>query len=197
MLRYPGGSVAVVVTEVSEHQKRFSAFDDDKKNTCILGIDENGVGFCQCSKRKSKGKPGIRISLTKFGAIVTDEDGNIQYEWKWNRQSRDAGIQPLSPIIVELNDHLTFKLKDRDDMSLEYKFESTYRKFDVGFKQKREGTYLDNAQKSNGRLFPTIDYTSLKQREDQFNEEMRAQRNKVRILLSIIFIYLIFTLLFF
>jgi len=80
--------VAVIINDITPHQKRYSAFVNDKKGTCLLAIDENAVGFCNTSKSKSKKKIGIRIAFSKIGAIVTDIDGNIQYDWKWDRRGR-------------------------------------------------------------------------------------------------------------
>jgi len=180
MFRYPNGLVAVVVSDVSDYQKKFCAFDNNRRSTCLLGIDEFAVGFCCQSSTKSKERVGARVVLSKVGAIITDEDGNIQYEWKWDRRSRDAGTMPMNSVVIFLNDYLTFKMKDREEISLEFKADNVTHTFDLGMKQRRISTYLEKATRSpDGRIFPRIENLTLKDRQDQFGKEMAAQRNKV------------------
>eukprot|EP01041_Mallomonas_annulata_P002371 gene2371-4603_t len=180
MLSYPNGATALVITEAPNGQNRYFVFDNDKKGTCLLSIDEYAVGFCTCKIKKSSEVVGVRVVLSKVGAIVTDEVGDIRYEWKWDRGALYSGTPPTSYIIIKLNDYFELKLQDRYDMILEYRYENTVKVYDVSLKHMRKDSYLDKCEKGpGGRLLPKINYTSLKNRQIDFNEKMRAQRNKL------------------
>jgi len=107
---------------------------------------------------------------------------NIVIIRKFIDVNRDAGTLPVNPISVELNDYLTFKMKDtREDMTLTFKDESTIHTFDIGLKLKRTDTYLDNCTRlPGGHLLPKLEYKTLKNRQAEFNNKMSALRNKVQ-----------------
>jgi hypothetical protein len=178
MLDYSNGKAALVITEASNHQNRYFVFDNDKKGTCLLSIDEYALGFIISSK--SSETAGIRIALSKVGGLVSNQKGDIEYEWKWDRNALNPGIPPSTDIKLKLNDFFDFRLRDRYDMSLEYNDGIIKKMFDVSLKHSRNTTYLNNLVKGkNGKYLPNMNHIPLKQRQEEFNEKMRAQRNKV------------------
>jgi len=153
------------------HQNRYFVFDNDKKATCLASVDEYGIGFVLCRTA------GTRLVLSKIGGIVSNSNGDIQYEWKWDRTAMNAGNPPASPITVNINPFFEFRFRDRNDMTLEFTSDSIKRSFDVSLKHARNDTYLDKCTKKSGKLLPKIAYTSLMERQNQWNEKMAFQRN--------------------
>lgn len=178
---YPSGLVAVCISEASSYQKRFFAFDSNRKNTNLLIIDEFGVGFCSVTQRKSFRGKSCDLSLSKLGGIISDSDGHISQEWKWDPNAQDAGSPPVSEQKFQLNENITFTFNtSRADMKLLFQCEGFVRELDLGAKVKRQDSYLDHAQKGlAGKLIPQFEHTTLSQRQDRFAREMAAQRNKV------------------
>ena len=176
-LYYPSGKVAVQVSPASDYQNRFYAFDKDKNSTVLLGVDEYLVGFTAYSKRKTASTEPKSVVLTKVGGLVTN-NGNITHEWEWETKRGSASSCP--DISVDLNEYLTFKLQGRKVASLEFNCENIRLAIDMGTKQKRDTTYLDNATRQlDGKVIPHIDHVTLQQRQKKFNEDMNAQRNKL------------------
>ena len=177
---YPNGSVAVAVSCASDYQNSFFAFDKNRKSSVLLGIDELGHGFANSTSRKSAEVPNKIIVLSKLGCLVT-EAGNIVWEWRWDRRSMNAGVEPSSPVDSVLNENLTFTVKDRTRMTLSFACNGVNFVFDLGAKVRRVDNYLDHVKKApDGKLTPTIEFKTLKDRQQSFSESMRAQRNKVR-----------------
>ena len=173
--------MAVCVSEASSYQKRFFAFDSNRKNTCLLIIDENGIGSCSASQRKKFRKGNCDFSLAKGGGIISDADGNIMYKWKWDHTAQDAGTPPSSEVVIQLNESITFRFSgSRSDMALEYHCECLNMTLDMGVKVRRSDSYLDHAKKGiAGKLIPQFEHQTLSQRQSTFAEEMAAQRNKL------------------
>jgi hypothetical protein len=178
---YPSGLVAVCISEASPYQKRFFAFDSNRKNTNLLIIDEYGVGSCSAAHRKKFRCNNCDFSLAKVGGLINDADGHITHQWKWDPKAQDAGVPPAGELVFQLNECLTFKFNcSRKDMTLIFQCESFLKELDLGVKLKRDDTYLDHAHKGlAGRLIPQFEHQTLSQRHDSFADEMAAQRNKI------------------
>ena len=177
---YPNGNVAVCCSQASDYQNSYYAFDKDKNNTLMLGIDEKGIGFCIPSKRKSAESDGTITILTSRGGVISNVQGKIMFDWKWDRESLEAGNEPSETVITRLNECLVFKYKNKSCMSLEFQCENARYVFDTSVRVKRSTCYLDNARREpGGRLVPQLDHVSLKERQISFNLTMKAQNNKV------------------
>ena len=177
---YPNGNVAVCCSQASEYQNSYYAFDKDKNNTLMLGIDEKGIGFCIPSKRKASEADGTTTIFTTKGGIIANSNGKIVFDWKWDRESLDAGNEPLETVVTRLNECIVFKYKNRSTMSMEFQCENVRFVFDTSVRVKRTTCYLDNARREpGGRLIPQLDHVTLKDRQVSFNLTMKAQNNKV------------------
>lgn len=173
---YPNGAIAICSSPASDYQNRFYAFDKDRKTTVLLGVDELGIGFASCSKRKSAAVENKQCVLSKIGGLIS-HDGNITHEWRWDGKTTGP---PDSFISIDLNENLTFKLKNRQEMFLSFRCENITVELDMGVKQKRETSYLDNATKQiDGKIIPKIDHVTLQERTRKFNADMSGQRNKL------------------
>ena len=177
---YPNGSVAVCVSEASAYQKSFYAFDKNRKNTLLLAIDENGVGFCTGSKRKDLKGLCPDMALTKLGGLITSPEGNITHSWKWDSKAQNAGALPPGTTLFPLNEHIKLHFTNKFEMSITFDYEAIKHEMDAGVKFKRNGSYLDHAKRGiDGRLVPQMAHVTLKQRQDSLGKEMAAQRNKL------------------
>jgi hypothetical protein len=178
-LYYPSGRVAVQISPASEYQNRFYAFDKDKSNTVLLGVDEFMVGFTAYSKRRSAPVEPRACVLTRTGGLVAN-DGAITDEWRWENKAKDAKAKRCPDISIDLNESLIFKLQSRTIASLEFSCENVRIVVDMGTKQKRTTNYLDTAVRQlDGKLIPQIDHVTLQMRQVKFNEDMNAQRNRL------------------
>jgi hypothetical protein len=176
---YPNGQVAIAVSSASDYQNSFFAFDNNRKSTVLLGINELGTGFASSSSRKSADVSKRIIVLSDIGALVTDE-GKIINEWRWDRRSMNAGIEPSANIESNLSEFMTFSFRDRSRMTLLFICNGISYTFDLGAKVRRTDNYLENVKREpGGRLIPQIEYLTLKQRQVEQGESMRAQRNKL------------------
>jgi len=180
---YPSGGVSVVASTASEYQNRHYAFDKNRKGTILLGIDENAIGFCASTTRKSANmKESMTLVLTDRGCVVA-KDAVIIYEWLWDRRAMNAGKAPEAPIRFNLNENLQFEFVDRQHMYLEVALEGGSRhRFNVGCREKRTApSYLATAKRMlGGRLEPQIDRISLKTRQAELNQTFAALRNKLQ-----------------
>lgn len=169
------------ISEASPYQKRFFAFDSNRKNTNLLIIDEYGVGSCSATQRKKFRGNNCDFSLAKGGGLINNADGQITHKWKWDPKAQDAGTPPSEEMVFQLNESLTFKFNSsRKDMTLKFHCESFVKEIDVGVKVRRDDCYLDHAQKGlAGKLIPQFDHQTLSKRQDKFAGEMAAQRNKL------------------
>jgi hypothetical protein len=177
---YPNGVVAFCSSEASDYQNRYFAFDKDRKNSLLLSLDEHGVGFISGSKRKQLRGMTPECALTKVGGIITNPEGHITNQWKWDPKAQNSGNPPREAVLFRLNEHLLCRFKNRFEASLEFEFEAIKYQFDLGVKFKRSDSYLDHVKRTlDGRLIPQIPHTTLRQRQSDFSEQMSAQRNKV------------------
>lgn len=176
-LYYPTGKIAVTVSPASDYQNRFYAFDKDQSSSVLLGLDEHAVGFTAFSKRKSAPVKTRTCVLSKVGGLVSD-DGNIVSEWRW--EARSSHSQKCPTVEIDLNEHITFRLESKQVIFLEFSCENIKVTIDMGVKRKRETSYLDNAVKQlDGKIIPKIEHVTLQQRQVKFNEDVKAQRNKL------------------
>jgi hypothetical protein len=172
--------VAFCSSEASDYQNRYFAFDKDRKNTLLLSLDEHGVGFISGSKRKHLKGSSPECALTKAGGIITNSEGRITNQWKWDPKAQNSGNPPQEAIIFRINEHLLCRFKNRFEVSLEFEYDAIRFQFDMAMKFKRSDSYLDHAKKGlDGKLIPQIPHTTLRTRQAEFSEQMSAQRNKV------------------
>lgn len=174
---YPCGQTAVCVSPASDYQNRFFAFDKSgKASTVLLGVDEFAVGFASSSKRKSAAVEPVQCALSKHGAVVS-EGGTITKEWRWDNKD---GSAPVAPVIMNLNEYITFKVLNKKVMHLEFNCENIKLQLDMGVKQRRETTYLDHATRDiTGKVEINFKHQTLKERQTEFNEAVKFKRNKV------------------
>jgi hypothetical protein len=177
---YPNGGVAVCISQATDYQNSYYCFDKGVDGGVLLGLDERGVGFATASKRKSADSDGTATVFTTKGGIVTNAAGKIVYDWKWDRTSMDAGIEPTETVTIRMNEFLTFKYKDRKTMSLDFQCENARQSIDMGVKVRRSTCYLDSAKREpGGRLIPQMEHVTLKDRQNAFGISMKAQKNKL------------------
>ena len=111
---YPTGTVAAAIATASDYQNSFYVYDNDKNNSLLLGINENVIGFCSSNPDLVSSS----IVFSKTGAIISDANGNITFEWKWDRKSMNAGRAPPEVFVLPLNDYFTLRVRDRLDLFL-------------------------------------------------------------------------------
>ena len=182
---YPSGRVAIAISSASSYQNSFYVFDDNSNHgshqgSVLLAIDEKAIGYV--SRSQINGSDGNKSSLVlrKERGIYTNDDGIIEYDWKWEGKGMSKGNPPKSELIITLNEYIIFKMLDRSNMSLEFRCESINKTIDTGIKVKRNDNYLTKAKrKPGGGLEPQIDRVTLKQRTLHFNNEMKSLRNKL------------------
>ena len=177
---YPNGSVAICCSQATDYQNSYYAFDKDRGMGLLMGLDERCVGFCTASKRKSADGDGTAIVFTTKGGIVTNASGKIVYNWKWDRESMDAGTEPPETVTIRMNENILFKYKDRKNISLEFQCENARQNIDLGVRVRRSTCYLDNARREpGGRLIPQMEHVTLKDRQNAFGITMKAMQNKL------------------
>ncbi|GMI08391.1 hypothetical protein TrRE_jg5951 [Triparma retinervis] len=176
---YKSGRVAVSVSNVGQHQKRFYVYDDDKEKTMLCSLNEYAVGFALNNTRGNKDRRS-RLVLTGRGGVYADRDQSIVAEWKWDRKAQNAGTIPPAGVNMPLNKNLFLSFTDRFTMELTYDISGIQKHFDCGMKLKRMDSYLETAKHTGlGRLDVTIpDYRTLSMRQTDFAESMRGLRNK-------------------
>lgn len=179
-LYYPNGSIAISCSQATDYQNSYYVFDKDRGGSLLFGLDEMGVGFCTCSKRKSAESDGSSLVFTTKGGVLANSQGTIVNDWKWDRESLEKGNEPTDTVIMHLNENVTFKYKDRSNMSLEFQCENARHVIDTRVRVRRTTNYITNAKKGlAGRLIPQIENVTLKDRQCAFSESMRAQKNKL------------------
>jgi len=178
---YPTGTIAMCISPVNDYQYCCYAFDSNRKTTMLLGFNEDAIGFCSTSKRKSADSPSDTVVCLSHSGGLVSVNGNISKQWQWDGFSSSRTKSILADgLTVQLNENLTFNFKDQDNMSICFQHGSISYSCDLGRKLKRTDSYLDNAKREiGGKLNPQIDYVSLKQRQKLFNDSMLALRNKV------------------
>jgi hypothetical protein len=177
---YPTGKMALAIATASSYQNSFYAYDKDKEDTLLLCLNENAVGFCTGSKRKSADIPKVSLVFSKSGGVLTAADGSIAKDWVWARKcSSDTVLS--EPIEIHLSEHFKLSCASREIISLEFNCEGVKYTADLGTKvlRKKESYLKDAKRLPGGHLLPAIKRVSLKQRTLDFNDSMRAQRNKL------------------
>lgn len=149
-------------------------------DTLLCALDENVVGFAvDCSEGKQHGR---RIVLTKEGGLVSEADGRISMQWKWDRTLQNAGTPPSEAISLTLNKFFTFTFSDRFTVFANFVCEGAKCRLDLGMKMRRTDTYLDHAERVTsgphfGKLMPRVKHQSLKERQEAFNRDMQMKRS--------------------
>ena len=178
---YNTGSPCVVSSTASDYQNRYYAFDKNRKATILLGIDENAIGFCAATTRKSLGLEQTMMVFTNRGCVVA-RDEKIIYEWLWDRGAMNAGKPPDGPLKFNLNENMQFEFVDRQHIFLHVSLDSFKHKFNIGCREKRTApSYLVTAKRSlGGKLEPAIEHISLKTRQMELSQTFSALRNKLQ-----------------
>jgi hypothetical protein len=188
---YPSGRPAVCVSSVSSYQSRYYAYDDAPtpkavkpsevlagklKEHLLCALDENIVGFAVDNVKGGKNK-GTRMVFTASGALVANAAGQVAMEWKWD-PSAPNNKPPLDPITVTLNKSLTLIFTDKFNIELRFVCEGAACDFDLGMKLRRTESYLATAVRTgHGGLEPQFARTTLAERSELFNEDMKHKRN--------------------
>ena len=162
---YPSGKVAVAISTASSYQNAFYAYDNDKKGSLLLGLNERAVGFATSSKQSSISSDLKRVSvvLTPTGGVLTDAKGTIIQEWAWNKKiSTDNVLNDF--LSVKLSDHIEINFKSKEEINLNFTYENVKHSVDMGFKVLRQKpSYLQKAKRlPGGHLLPMIDHLTLK-----------------------------------
>ena len=76
---YTSGRVAMAVSNVGLHQKRFYVYDDDKDKTMLCSLNELAVGFAYNNTKGSSDR-NSRLVLTKQGGVYCNGEGNIMHQ---------------------------------------------------------------------------------------------------------------------
>ena len=177
---YPDGKVALAVSNLSNgYSKRFYVYDNDKEKTLLSSINELAVGFAFNNCKTSSAR-NSRLVLTNKGGVLSNKDGNITSNWKWDRGAQNAGMVPAGGVNMPLNAFMNISFEDRFTIVINYEMEGIRKSFDAGLKLKRMDSYLDAATRTGlGRLDVTLkNYRSLKEGQTDFAETMTALRNK-------------------
>jgi hypothetical protein len=174
-INYNNGNVALAICPTASHSYQFCyyMFDKNRSKTMLSGINEDGLGFCDSTKRKSASMiDSVTICLGPARGFLA-KNGTIVKEWDWEKS-------PLTDFQeCPVNEHFFFRVKDQKHMYIDFVSDNIRKTIDVGVKQLRETTYLDNAKRdATGKLHPDLpDHRTLKARTVQFNEAMKAKRN--------------------
>jgi len=171
---YPSGRVAAVVASSRAENGikfQFYFYQDNNNSTLVASLDEHAVG---CVESES----GEKLVLTKTGGIMSDSDGKICANWKWNRRAQGAGILPAQPVKLRVNDNITVIFADRSTISTQFKCEGISKEFNCGQQLRRPDSYLTGAIRSgNGKLVPNAKFKSLQDTQNESKDEIGYLRN--------------------
>jgi len=172
---YPNRSVAMTISAVNDHQSCVYAFDCDKRTTMLLGVDENATGLMTTSKRHKNRADGSKIvCLTPQGGLLST-DGRISYEWNWSTEAN-----PRLPAF-SLNEYISIETKAKDAIHVSFKCGNVTHTCNVGLRLRRTDNYLEKAERTlEGKIVPSIERVTLRERQRLLSESLLAQRNKVR-----------------
>lgn len=56
----------------------------------------------------------------------------IESQWKWDRSSQNAGEPPSQPIVMKLNESLTFHFNGRNQAYVHFNCDGVVKDFDIG-----------------------------------------------------------------
>ena len=181
---YENGQVAACMSCLKGYQ--FKSFFYSEDGTLIGCLDEKGLGFAYGYDREESSKKGSqflgeKLVMTGRGASYTPggETGErITKQWRWNPNAQAAGTPPTEPIEINMNESLSFKFVDRDNIFVTFRAagEGLTYTFDCGQKFKRTDTYISKGSRSTlfkGKIDLKSDAPSLMER---FDEEERKSR---------------------
>ena len=186
---YKSGKICVAISPgTTSYRKSFYVFDCDSKGgldgTILLGIDELGCGFINSTSRKEVVENNKVIVLSPKGLIVA-ENSKLTNDIKWSKNTSASAKMTSSgnsksEFKIDINENVMATITDLYTMTLTFRCDAISHTIDMGAKQKRNTTYLDNAiRKPGGKILPQIKALTLVERNEHFNEECRAQNNKV------------------
>ncbi|EQC34950.1 hypothetical protein SDRG_07748 [Saprolegnia diclina VS20] len=173
---YETGRVAVCVSKVNALQRRHTFYENNRLKRILCSIDEHVVG--------AAGKPhGTKLVMTKDGAILSDGHNDIVHQWRWNPHAQNAGTPPTDPIVIALNETMTFKYVDRKNVSVKFVNCGIALEFHCGEKLKREDTYLGHSRRITsgplrGKLLVDTSCPNLVQRQKQIELAALEKRSK-------------------
>ncbi|ETV72620.1 hypothetical protein, variant 2 [Aphanomyces astaci] len=174
---YDTGRLAVCVSKVNALQKRYYFYENNRSKALLCSIDEHVVGMA--------GRPhGIKLVLTKDNAILSDAKDDIVKTWRWNPNAQNAGTPPTDPIVIQLNECLTFKFVDRKHILVKFVNTGVSLEFQCGERLKRDDTYLQHSTKvqsgpQRGKLVvDTAHQPNLVQRQKQIEVAALEKRSK-------------------
>ncbi|ETW03736.1 hypothetical protein, variant 1 [Aphanomyces invadans] len=174
---YESGRVAVCVSKVNALQKRYYFYANNRSKVLLCSIDEHVVGMA--------GRPdGTKLVLTKDSAILSNATNDIVKTWRWNPNAQNAGTPPSDPIVIQLNESLTFKFVDRKHIAVKFVSVGVSVVFECGERLKRDDTYLQHSTKiqhgaQRGKLLvDTAHQPNLIQRQKQIEVAALEKRSK-------------------
>lgn len=153
----------------------------------MLGIDELGCGFLNSTTRKEVVE-NSRVIVISLKGLVVAENGKLTNDIKWSKHisastkknSSSSSSSSKLEFKIDMNKNVSATISDLYTMTLTFKCDAISHTIDMGAKHKRNTTYLDNAiRKPGGKILPQIKALTLVERNEHFNEECRAQNNKV------------------
>ncbi|OQR80979.1 hypothetical protein ACHHYP_16885 [Achlya hypogyna] len=169
---YETGRVAVCVSKVNAYQRRHTFYDNSRLKRILCSIDEHVVG--------SADKPhGCKLVLTKDGAIYSDGNNDIVHVL----ELVNAGTPPKDPILIQLNENLSFKFVDRKQIVVKFVNCGIALDFQCGERLKREDTYLGHSHRitigpQRGKLLIDTTCPNLVQRQKQIEVAALEKRSK-------------------
>ncbi|RHY26656.1 hypothetical protein DYB32_007421 [Aphanomyces invadans] len=104
--------------------------------------------------------------------------------WRWNPNAQNAGTPPSDPIVIQLNESLTFKFVDRKHIAVKFVSVGVSVVFECGERLKRDDTYLQHSTKiqhgaQRGKLLvDTAHQPNLIQRQKQIEVAALEKRSK-------------------
>lgn len=122
--------------------------------------------------------------LSSTGGIVSDGDDKIVKSWKWDPKAQHAGSPPAEPLIIHLNDWLTFTFRDRANIIVKF---SPAPGIDVDFscgeRLRRTTSYFSNARRAvegpnRGKLIIDQQVPTLIERQRQVERDALDKRSK-------------------
>ncbi|KAL3674139.1 hypothetical protein V7S43_000085 [Phytophthora oleae] len=174
---YESGRVAVCANKISDYQRSFQFYEDNKNRTLLATLNEHAVG--------SAGRPGgKKMILTKESGIILDGQDAILKTWRWDPKAQRAGSPPSEAVVINLNDSLVFTFRDRTSISIKFApCPGILVDFACGECLRRTDSYFERARRvtegpNRGKLVIDQEVPTLQQRQKQIELESLEKRSK-------------------
>jgi hypothetical protein len=181
---YRNGRPAAFVSCLNDYQRKTLIYGNDTAKTLLASFDENAVGFALDTASEGR-SAGRRLVLTSEGGLMSDGEGYIVTEWKWDPSRQGAGTPPRQPVHLQLSRVLSCIFTDRFNIRVVFSCDGIVRSFETGQKLRRsaEQNYLNTstrfASDPAGTRRPDVSgFPTLRERTAQFNRDMVHLRNK-------------------